>query len=69
MSDEGGVTFSDVALDATLPRVTPGGGKGALGTWRFQVDSRTLSREWSHLEAGTSPGANRHGVGCTWAST
>ena len=29
--------FSDVVRDATPPEVTPGAGKGALGTWRAVV--------------------------------
>ncbi len=43
-SDEGGAMPSEVALDATLARVTPESGKGALGTWRFLGRSRTQSR-------------------------
>ena len=35
---------SEVALDATLVRVTPDPGKGALGTWRSLGRSRTQSR-------------------------
>jgi len=31
MSDEGGVTLSDVVLDTTLQEVTPVAGKGAFG--------------------------------------
>ena len=34
MSDEGGVTPSEVAQEATPGEVTPRRGKGALGTWR-----------------------------------
>ena len=41
MSDEGGVTLSEVVPDITLARVTPGPGKGALGTWRPPGGPRT----------------------------
>ena len=34
MSDEGGVTLSDVVLDITLQEVTPVAGKGAFGKQR-----------------------------------
>jgi hypothetical protein len=34
MSDEAGVTPSDVMQDITQQKVTPVVGKGALGTWQ-----------------------------------
>ena len=37
MSNEGGVTPSDVVRDTTPREVTPFAGKGALGTWRALV--------------------------------
>ncbi len=44
----------EVALDATLPQVTPAVGEGALGKWR--------APNWGH-RLGTDPGsgANLHG--------
>jgi hypothetical protein len=35
----------EVALDATLSRVTLVAGKGALGTWRFPYGQRRKSEE------------------------
>ena len=46
---------SEAALDAVSAQVTPGPSEGALGTWRFQGDSRTQSRGRSTLEVGTNP--------------
>ena len=63
MSDEGGVTPSEVVLDTTLARVTPAPGKGALGTWRSQDGPRTQSRESMHLEDGTSLEVNCYAGG------
>jgi hypothetical protein len=45
---------SEVVQDATPGEIIPQRGKGALGTWRFQGDTRTLRRAKSTLEAGTS---------------
>ena len=44
MSDDEGVTPFQEAVHAFLAAVTPARGKGALGTWRSQGGSRTLSR-------------------------
>jgi hypothetical protein len=68
MSDEGGVISSDVANYVTPQQVTPVAGKGALGTWRSQLDSRTQSRGTIVLEAGTSLEVNHSGEGCMRAS-
>jgi len=53
MSDEGGVTHAEEMRDVSHQSVTPNGGKGALGAWRFQDGSRTLRRDRPILEAGT----------------
>ncbi len=44
MSDEGGVTFSEVFYKSTLSWVTPVAGKGALGTRRFWVNGEAVVR-------------------------
>ena len=68
MSDEEGVTPFEVVLDATPAEVTPEPGNEALGTWRSQGGSRTLSRGSPTLEAATSPIVNRSEKGCMRAS-
>ncbi len=46
MSDEGGVTLSEVVLDTTLRQVMPAVGEGALGKWRapYRNTDWTLSQ-------------------------
>jgi hypothetical protein len=52
MSNEGEVTLSEVAREATLQRVTPATGEGALGTWRSREVIRTLSRGMTDPKLG-----------------
>src|ERR1700688_4939585 len=59
MSEDEGVTPFQKAREAFVMAVTPAGCKGALGTWRFQGGSRTLSRDLAALEAGTSSWVNQ----------
>ena len=68
MSNEGGVTPSEMVHDTILLSVTPTMGEGALGTQRSQVRFRTQIRGDRHLEAGTNRRVNRHREGCMRAS-
>ena len=52
MSDDEGVTPFQKADHAFLAAVTPKRGKGALGTWRSQGGSRTLSRGKAYPRSG-----------------
>lgn len=54
---------SEVVPDITLNLVTPGSGKGALGTQRFLDGPRTLSRDKPSHEAGTNLESKLRAVG------
>jgi hypothetical protein len=56
MSEEGGVTPSDVKRGVTPDWVTPMKGKGTLGTWRFRKAGRLLDAEPEQGRPGTRRG-------------
>ena len=55
MSDEGGVEPSDEVRDATSHEVTPGAGKGALGTWRALAGPGLRAGFYRAIKDGPSP--------------
>ena len=63
MSDEGGVTSSDVTLDVTARWVTPTACKGALGTWRSPRWGPDFEPGHHHREARTKSGDKPHSSG------
>ena len=54
-SEDGGVTPVEVMEDITLVRVTPGRGKGALGTWRFSTGPGHRAGQGSGTGLGDKP--------------
>ena len=62
---------SEVAHDATLKRVTPATGKGALGTWRSRIDTGSGhgAGKLCALDYWTTLEANHQRERRMWAST